>query len=99
MPSAPEHLPDAAAAVWGEISATFAASGDDISRVSGPDLDAYVGQVVRLRDAQARVDREGMVVADAKGQPIPHPALALERDAQKEIRAWGDTFRPRRRGR
>ena len=28
-------------------------------------------------------------MADAKGQPIPHPALALERDAQKEIRALG----------
>ena len=45
-----------------------------------------------MRDAQARIDAEGLIVADAKGNPIPHPAIALERAAQSEVRAWGDRF-------
>jgi hypothetical protein len=47
-----------------------------------------------MRDAQTRIDREGLVVADAKGNPIPHPALAIEKAAQVEVRAWADRFRP-----
>ena len=69
----------------------------DDSRIAGPDLQAYCGQVARLRDAQTRLAAEGSVVADPKGNPIPHPALAIEKAAQAEIRAWGSTFRPRRR--
>ena len=57
-----------------------------------PELEAYAGQVVRLRDAQRRLQAEGSVVEDPKGFPIPHPALKIERDAQDELRKWGDRF-------
>lgn len=57
-----------------------------------PELEAYAGQVVRLRDAQRRLAVEGAVVEDSKGIPIPHPALRIERDAQEELRKWGDRF-------
>jgi hypothetical protein len=73
--------------------------GDDRSvwagweQVAGPRLEAYCGQVARMRDAQRRIAVEGLVVADGKGQPMPHPALVIERTAQDEIRKWGDTFR------
>lgn len=93
--SAPEHLSLAARAVW---DATVGAHPTP-DRIVGPDLEAYCTQVARMRDAQARIDTEGLIVADAKGNPVPHPAIALERAAQAEVRAWGDRFKPPRRSR
>ena len=81
----PSHLAPDVAAIWREH---FANAG----RI-GPDFEAWCGQVARLRDAQRRIGAEGAIIADAKGNPIPHPALAIERQAQAELRAWGDTFR------
>ena len=85
----PDGLPDDVRAVWEELA------------VDGVALDAsfeaFCGQVARCRDARRRVSSEGLVVADEKGRPVPHPALVIERAAQAEIRAWGDRFQPRRR--
>ena len=92
--SAPGHLPEAVAKVWNEVVDAY---GDDADKITGPALEAYCGQVATLRDCQARIAREGLVVADPKGLPIEHPAVRLERAAQDEIRKWGDQFRPRRR--
>lgn len=66
----------------------------------GPDLEAYCVQVARMRDAQARIDAEGIVVSDEKGRPVAHPALAIEKQAQAEVRAWAGRFSGpgRRRG-
>ena len=36
----------------------------------------------RMNQAKAIVDKEGLVVADRFGQPRPHPAALLERDAR-----------------
>lgn len=88
--SAPEHLSPSAAAVWVQVV-------EGRPGCEGPDLEAFCVQVARMRDAQARVDSEGLVVADEKGRPVPHPALAIEKAAQVEVRAWADRFRPRRR--
>ena len=77
--SAPDHLPGDVRAVWLELADDFG---------SGPGFEAFCGQVARLRDAQRRISREGLVTADAKGNPIPHPALAIETKAQAEVRAW-----------
>ena len=74
----------------------LAAYGVGSEWIDGPDLEAYCGQVSRLRDAQARIAEEGLIVADAKGVPMPHPALVIERQAQDEIRKWGSAFRPAR---
>ena len=87
--SAPEHLSPSARMVWDQV--VLGRPGCE-----GPDLEAYCTQVARHRDAQERIDREGLVVADEKGRPVPHPAVELERRAQAEIRAWGDRFKPRR---
>ena len=37
------------------------------------------------------------IVADPKGFAVPHPAIAIERVAQDEIRKWGSAFRSIRR--
>lgn len=68
-------------------------------RIVGPDLEAYCSQVARMRDAQSRINAEGLIVADAKGNPVAHPAIVIEKAAQAEVRAWGDRFRPPRRSR
>lgn len=73
------------------------AYGEGYEAIDGPDLEAYCGQVSRLRDAQARIAKEGLIVADGKGQPVPHPALAVEKSAQAEIRSWGNAFKKSRR--
>ena len=62
-------------------------------RIAHAELEAYAVQVSRMRDAQKRIDSEGLVVADEKGRPIPHPALAIEKCAQAEVRAWSGKFR------
>ncbi|UVK62596.1 hypothetical protein SEA_TAYLORSIPHT_57 [Arthrobacter phage TaylorSipht] len=88
---APEHMDDDAAKVWREVVAAH----HDPGRIVGPDLEAYCGQVAMVRDARARIAKEGTIIADERGKPEPHPAIALERAAQKEVRDWGDKFRGR----
>ncbi|ALY08898.1 hypothetical protein GALAXY_54 [Arthrobacter phage Galaxy] len=88
---APAHLDPDAAAVWAEVVAAH----HDPGRIVGPDLEAYCGQVAMVRDARRRIATEGTIIADERGKPEPHPAIALERAAQKEVREWGDKFRGR----
>jgi phage terminase small subunit len=91
-PVAPKHLPVRVAAAWIEVVARW---GDRAGEITGPALEAYCGQIATLRDAQQRLAEEGAVIADPKGNPIPHPALAIERLAQTEIRTWGRRFDPK----
>lgn len=81
----PAHLPPDIASIWVE---TVKNLGYRIDRLDPPSLEAYCGQIARLRDAQHRIHDEGLIVADSKGHPIPHPAIAVEKSAQAEIRAW-----------
>jgi phage terminase small subunit len=90
---APEHLDPEAAKVWAEVIGQH----HEPAKIAGPDLEAYCGQVAMLRDARARVAAEGAIIEDERGRPDVHPAIALERLAQKEIREWGDKFRGRTR--
>lgn len=87
--SAPAHLSEQAVKVWDELVADL--GGLPVNR---PAFEAYCVQVARLRDAQARIDREGLVVADEKGRPVPHPAIVIEKAAQAEIRAWATQIKP-----
>lgn len=77
-----DDLPEDVQSVWDQQIELL---GD---QSAGVELESYCGQIARLRDAQRRLGAEGSVIADAKGNPIPHPALAIERVAQAEIRSW-----------
>lgn len=90
-PERPEYLDAATGKIWDELVAAH----HDPARIVGADFEAYCGQVALQRDARARVAKDGSVVEDERGRPMPHPAIDLERDAQREIRAWGDKFRPK----
>jgi P27 family predicted phage terminase small subunit len=85
----PAHLSPEAAAVWAELVTEL--GGIPVNTAA---FGAYCVQVARLRDAQGRIDREGLVVADEKGRPVPHPAIAIEKAAQAEIRSWADRIKP-----
>lgn len=86
--------PDAAAvaeelrAAWPERSSR--------PKPSGPEFEAYCGIVARLRDAQRRLAAEGPVIQSPKGDPIPHPALAVEKSCAEQLRRWGSRFDPPR---
>lgn len=91
LPPCPKHLDDETAEVWKELVAAH----HDPMRIVGADFDAYCAQVALQRDARRRIAEEGAIIADARDKPEPHPAIELERQAQREIRAWGDKFRPK----
>lgn len=82
----PATLPDHLDPIWDEMV-------DQVDQSIGlAGLEALCVQVYRLREAQRKVSAEGLVVADAKGNPTAHPALRTEKDAQSEIRRWIKDF-------
>lgn len=54
--------------------------------IKPPLLEAAAIQVARMRDAAERVEQEGLLIADVKGNPIAHPALEIERLAAEQLR-------------
>lgn len=87
---APDHLPEKVAEVWREI----VASNELVGKVDRSALETFATLLARLREARGRIEEEGMVVTDARGRVIPHPALAVERATADQIRVWGDRFAP-----
>jgi phage terminase small subunit len=83
----PAHLPEDVAAVWLELAPHL-----DAHKL-GAEFEAYCGAVARLRDAQKRLAEEGAIVPDGKQNPMPHPALLIERQAQEQLRKWGPKYR------
>ena len=78
----PAHLSEEMLAIWAETKPS-------VSFKIGPlGLEALCGCIERMRDARGKIKAEGSVVADARGNPIPHPALAIEKAMQSEIRVW-----------
>ena len=86
--NAPDHLAKDVAAIWVEIMT----KQPDNRRLAGPEFEAYCGAVARLRDAQRRIADEGAIVPDGKQNPVPHPALAIERQCMEQLRKWGSKF-------
>ena len=84
----PEHLSRGAAAVWREVTSRHG----EPEQIIGPEFEAYCVTVSRARDAAKRIDDEGAVVNDERGNAVEHPAFAIERKAQAQIKAWGDRF-------
>lgn len=85
--SAPGYLAEDVRAIWLELS-----PGLPDGKL-GPEFEAYCGCVARLRDAQKRIHDEGAIVPDGKQNPIAHPALAIERQCQEQLRKWGGKYR------
>ncbi len=89
--TAPDHFTEQMRRAHDELAARWP---DTEPMPHGAEYEAWLGQVVRLREAQAAIAADGPIVADPKGNPIPHPAITIERLAQTEIRRWGRRFDP-----
>lgn len=86
----PDTLSEPVAQVWAEIVQVHPRP----HAIVGPALETYCTLVATLREARDRIEREGLVVESPRGEPVPHPALAVERATAKELRGWGDRFSP-----
>ncbi|MGH6920761.1 MAG: P27 family phage terminase small subunit [Geminicoccaceae bacterium] len=84
---APDDLPGHIRVIWDEMARELSPA------VGVVGLEAFCVAVHRLRTADEAISREGIVVADAKGNPVPHPALGVEKQAQAEVRAWLSRWR------
>ena len=69
-------------AIWDEVVAAVKPA------IGSAGLIALCDQIQRQREAARRIDAEGIVIADARGNPVPHPAVAVERAASSEILKW-----------
>jgi phage terminase small subunit len=78
----PVHASEKLALVWREMQPQV------LVRIGVMGMESLCLQIIRMRDAQQRIDAEGMIVADSKGSPIPHPAIAIERAAAAQVRSW-----------
>lgn len=96
MSETPTHLSSPEVDAWEELAARWP---EGVPMPEGAEFEAWLGQVARLRAAQRAIAKDGLIVADTKGTPMPHPALEIERKAQTELRAWGDRFDPVRASR
>lgn len=77
-----ESLSPRAQGVWDRVVAD---RGVPRSATAVDAMAAYATLVARLEDARERIDRDGLVVADDKGRPIPHPALGIERSCMADL--------------
>lgn len=92
----PAAMPDGPASIWREVVTAHLEAGDlTITRKIGHRLEAYCAIAADLRDAAQRVDHDGLLIQDARGQGSPHPAIAIKNDASRELARYGDEFRPK----
>ena len=80
----PQHLSPSAVGAWREVVAGREQAG--FAPLEAPIVEMIAVQLARMRDAAARVDGEGLLIADPKGNPVPHPALEVERAAGEQLR-------------
>jgi hypothetical protein len=63
-----------------------------VADTPGPLLEAMAAQLVAMREARRLVAADGVMVRDGKQNPIAHPCLELERQAQRQLaelmRGW-----------
>ncbi len=88
--SPPPDLDEAAADVWREIVAAHPKP----ATIIGPDLEAYCGQVALVRECRGRVAEEGAIAQGSKREPIPHPAIAVAKQALEYVAKHAARFAP-----
>lgn len=92
----PADMPATVAVIWTEIVQAHVDAGDPlIGQKVGPRMEAFCAITADLRDATARVAKDGLLVQNARGEPTPHPAIAIKNDASRELARYGSEFRPK----
>ncbi len=75
-PQPPKHLSASAKQFWRSVVEVFDLEGHTLGL-----LESACIQLHRSEEARAIVAKEGMIMKDRFGQPKPHPAVELERQA------------------
>jgi P27 family predicted phage terminase small subunit len=91
--SAPPHLSEEAQGHWRRITQLY-----DLDAASLPILEGGLEAFDRMREAQAILATEGIVITDRFGQRKQHPATLVERDAKatllRNLKALGLDLEP-----
>lgn len=61
--------------------------GAELGIIDMQALEAYAGQLFRMRAARDLLEDEGLIWSSNKGQ-VAHPAVEIERQASQEMRQW-----------
>jgi phage terminase small subunit len=78
----PKNLTEEQKAAWEELI--------EQEYEPSPKLEALAVQISRMREAQHRIDVDGLIVEDERGTPVKHPAIEIEKEAQKLVFKWSD---------
>ena len=82
----PAGLAERLRPLWVELAAA-------VSPNIGPaGLEALAAALYLLRGAQSAIEKDGLIVVDAKGTAVAHPAIQIERLAGDEIRRWTEKY-------
>ena len=85
----PEHLDEQATAKWAELLPILDTPLDQ-GRLDA--LAAYAVAWSRWTAAEAQVAELGPVVKSPAGFPVQNPYLSIAKDAQRQLRQWGDVL-------
>ncbi|MDT0381422.1 phage terminase small subunit P27 family [Streptomyces sp. DSM 42041] len=89
-PDAPEWLSDEAAAEWQRVVPGLTRL-DLLKPEDRAGLASYCEAWATFRAASETVQREGLTI-EAKQGTLAHPAVAIARNAGREVRAWSAHF-------
>ena len=88
IPKMPAGLPKPAQTLWRNTIEIMSEAGV-LDQVDGPIVESFVMTMHRMREARKVIEREGMFIEGQRG-PTKHPAVAVERDCQIEVRQLAD---------
>ena len=89
-PKAPTWLSREAAAEWRRVAPELSRL-DLLKESDRAALSAYCESWSTFVAASRQVHKEGLTIEAAQGT-LPHPAVAIARNAQREVRAWAAHF-------
>lgn len=90
-PTAPAWLSPEAATEWERVVPELRRL-DLLKEVDGPALAAYCETWAEFVAATRELQAWGRLTIEAKQGEIPHPAVAIRRNAGRELRAWAGQF-------
>lgn len=90
LPGPPVGLPSGAVDLWDQVIAELWPRGLRHADLEGVRM--LVTSAHRNREAALLVDAHGLLVTSATGQPVPNPALKIEKDTRADYLRLADAF-------
>lgn len=80
LPRAPVGYTSEAAKLWRQVR-----EGWDLDAPAVAILDSACRALMRVREAQELITKDGLISKDRFGQSKPHPAVLIERDSKQTL--------------